>query len=89
MFQIVARRTVDGDHLAIAFSALGRNLDGALTIEILSGERVGLEHLFRCSFEDLLTAFASRLRSDVDNPVGGAHHVLVVLDDDDGVALVA
>ena len=38
---------------------------------------------------DEVAAARPRLRAEVDDPVGGAHHRLVVLDDEHGVAEVA
>ena len=38
---------------------------------------------------DDVTAMNAGSRSDIDNPVGGTHHIFVVLDDDQGVANIA
>ena len=46
-------------------------------------------HLGRGSLRDDLSAVLARAGAHVDEPVGGAHHLLVVLDDDHGVAEVA
>ena len=43
----------------------------------------------RDTLADDLTAVLARARPEVDHPVGRAHHLLVVLDDEDGVADVA
>jgi len=80
---------MDGDHLAIALATLGRQFNGALSIEILSSERVGSEHLLRRAFKDLFPTLASGFRTDVHDPVSSAHHILVVLYYDDGIALIA
>src|SRR5277367_5011265 len=42
--------------------------------------------IFRCAFGDDLAAVFAAFRTKVDDPVGIAHDVEVVLDDDDGVA---
>ena len=44
--------------------------------------------VFRCADEDHLAAPFAGIRAEVDDPVGGADDVQVVLDDDQGMALV-
>ena len=46
-------------------------------------------HLRRRALGDDVAAVLARARAHVDEPVGAAHHLLVVLDDDHGVAEVA
>ena len=48
-----------------------------------------LEQVLDGAGHDDLAAVLARARADVDDPVGGADGVLVVLDDDQGVAQVA
>ena len=43
-------------------------------------------HVLRLSLGDDVAAVLARARPHVDEPVGGAHHLLVVLDDEHGVA---
>ena len=47
------------------------------------------EHLRGGAAEDDVAALAPCQGAEVDDVVGGEHHVAVVLDDDDGVADVA
>ena len=58
--------------------------------QVLTGERVlGGEQVLDRAGDDDLAAVLARARADVDDPVGGADGVLVVLDDDQRVAEVA
>lgn len=43
--EVVTRSSVNGDMLAVAFSAEGRHLNSHLAVEILGGDGIGLEHL--------------------------------------------
>src|SRR3989442_7755022 len=48
-----------------------------------AGERASdLRHLFRRSLRDDLASGCAALRSEVDEPIGGLHHVDAVLDHD-------
>ena len=87
--QVVAPGAPDGDVLAIAVTTHGRNLDSHLAIEILGGDGIGLEHFGRCSLKDYFATLATRLRTDVYNPVGSTHHILVMFYDDNRIAQVA
>ena len=49
-------------------------------------QSVGLQNILCLTFEDNLSAQSSGIRTDIDQIVGSAHDLLVVLDDDDGVA---
>ena len=48
-----------------------------------------MEHVLNGALEHHFAAAATSLGADVDDVVGGEHHVFVVLDDNDGVADVA
>ena len=89
ILQVVAPGADDAEDFAIALPAFLRHLDLLLAVEESGGERVGLEHLGRRSLEDHLAAFPTGKGTHIDDVVGIEHHVFVVLDDDDGVALVA
>ena len=89
ILQVVAPGADDAEDFAIALPAFLRHLDLLLAVEESGGERVGLEHLSRRSLEDHLAAFPTGKGTHIDDVVGIEHHVFVVLDDDDGVALVA
>ena len=60
-----------------------------LTTEILRRNGVGLEHIGRFPLEHHLATFAPGTRADVDDVVGGKHHVAVVFHYDDRVSDVA
>ena len=67
-----------------------RHRDGLASGQVATGERVrALQQVVDRSGDDDLTAVLARTRADVDDPVAGADGVLVVLDDDHGVAEVA
>ncbi len=87
--QVVAPGSPDGDVLAVAFATDGRNLYSHLAIEILGGDGIGLEHLCRSTLEDYFASLAACLRTDVYNPVGSTHHILVMFYDNDRIAQVA
>ena len=58
--------------------------------QVLPGQRVGVgDHLGGRAGGDQLAALDARAGAQVDQPVGGAHGLRVVLDDQDGVAHVA
>ena len=64
--------------------------DGPLARQVLAGDRTPLgEHLLHRARHHDLTAVLTRTRADVDHVVGDADGLLVVLDDDHGVADVA
>ncbi len=90
VLQIVGRGAVDGELLAGALAALGRELDLARAVEIIGGERVlRLEDLLERALGDDLAAMDAGAGAHVDDIVGGADRVLVMLDDEDGVAEIA
>ena len=67
-----------------------RNRDRPFAREELARDRLGRPlDLPRRALGDDLAAVQARAGPHVDEPVGAAHHLLVVLDDDDGVADVA
>jgi hypothetical protein len=73
----------------VDLAALRRDLDLAASREVVTGQGplVGEEVLEQARV-DHFTAVLPRPRSDVDDPVGLGDGVLVVLDDDEGVAEV-
>ena len=91
VLQIVAGGADDAEHLALLRRpAEDRHLDRARAGEILAGERFRVgDDLRRRALGDDLAAMDAGGRADVDDIVGLADRVLVVLDDDDGVAEVA
>ena len=82
---------MDGDTVAPR-SARSGDGDGGESEEILGGEGflgMGGNKLFGGAGEDNFTAKASGSGTDIDDIVGSAHDVFVVLNDDNGVAKVA
>ena len=45
--------------------------------------------LLRCTGGDNLSAAATAFRAEIHNPVGGFNHVSIVLNDHDGITLIA
>ena len=52
-------------------------------------QRVSFQHLFRRTLKHYFTPFTPGAGTNVHNVVGGQHHVLVVLNHNDGVTKVA
>ena len=76
--------------LEVARRAFFRDGDGFAAGEVFAGERVGVRFDFgggACG--DDAAAVDARAGADIDDVVGGADGVFVVLDDDDGVAQIA
>ena len=64
--------------------------DGAFPGEELSGERLGIRHHFGDrARRDNLPATGPGVRTEIDEIIGGANGVFIVLNDDDGVAEIA
>ena len=89
--QVVLARVDDADRLLrIGAPPLGGHLDLHLAAEVLAGDRlrVACDLVDRALGDDLAAVLAGA-GAHVDDVVGGAHRLLVVLDDDDRVAEVA
>ncbi len=91
VLEIVAARAAHDELAALVeLAPLGRERDGALAGEILAGEALRMRHdLGRRSFRDDLAAMHARGRADVDDVVGLQDRVLVMFDDNHGIAEVA
>src|SRR5690606_35282022 len=91
ILEIVAARNDDPDALALlAGAAMIRNGDLQLAGKIFAGDRMGIGHdLARRAGCDDPAAMDAGGRADVENMVGMEDGVLVMLDDDDGIADVA
>ena len=91
VLEVVAGGADDGERLALLRRAAdGGHLDEAGAGEELAGERIRVGHdLGRRALGDDVAAVDAGGGADVDDVVGLADGVLVVLDDDDGVADVA
>ena len=76
--------------LAVALAAPHGRLDGALAGEILAGgRRLARQHIVDDTLHHDLAAVDARAGTHLDDVVGGANGVLVMLHHDDGVADVA
>ena len=60
----------------------------AFASEVKPGERVGSSDRLGCAVADDFTAVGACPRSHVDNPIGGGHHLRIVLDHHQRVAAV-
>src|ERR1035441_1353152 len=70
--------------------ALRRNLDMKLISEVPSGERVRhLDDLVVSARADNFSAIFSGTRAEIENAVGGAHDVGIVLDDENRISQIA
>ncbi len=87
--QVVRGRAADL-HVTRRGAPLLRDVDDAGSRQELAGQRLrhGLD-VGRLALRDDLAAVLAGARPDVDDVVGGAHRLLVVLDDDDRVAELA
>ena len=74
---------------AVALAQRRRNLDPPAAGQIVGRHGVGAEDIVERTRRNDVAALAPRLGAYVDDPVGRAHHLLVVLDDDHRVAGVA
>ncbi len=68
----------------------GGNGNRELPAQVAAGQRVGISlHLFHRARSQNAPAQLSGAGAEIDQPVGGADDVRVVLDDQDGVAQIA
>ena len=88
--QVVLGRALHAERLAVARAPDGGHRDAAASGQVRTGQRllVGQQLLHRARHDDV-AAVLTRAGADVDDVVGGADRVFVVLDDDQGVAQVA
>ena len=85
-FQVVQGGVFDADE-ACWFSYLGLEL--AFAAKHFARNGVGVEKAFVCAFEHYFAAVSTGFRSHIDNMVGHCDYFAVMLDDEDGVAVVA
>ena len=84
--EVVLGGAADGEDAAVVL-APRRDRDRAPAREEVAGDRaLRAHHLLRGAFGDDLAAVLAGARPHVDDPVGDAHHLLVVLDDEHRVA---
>jgi hypothetical protein len=91
LLQVVGARVLHDDLVAVALAALGGHRSILRRAgEVVGGEAaLGLEDVLERALRDDLAAMDARARAEVDDVVGGADRVLVMLDDDHGVAEIA
>ena len=89
ILQVVATASVKRNALAVALTPLSRNFYFLFAVEILSCQRVSLQHISWSALEYDFSTFSSGFRSHINNPVGGSHHILVMLHDNDCIAEIA
>ena len=90
VLEVVLGRAQQLQLLAAAAPPGGRHANRELLAEIFRRQRARLLHqAFERSRVDHATALLARAESQIDDVIGDADHVGVVLDDDHGVALVA
>ena len=91
MLQVVAARGHDPElPLGVGGDALFRNRNRQLAGQVLAGDRLGSGHqVGRQSLGDDPAAVHAGAGTEIDDVVGLADGILVVLDDDHGVAQVA
>ncbi len=88
--QVVDARAFQAQHFAAGFAAMSWDGDGDATGEILAGDGVGVGLDFGDGARgQQRAAELARAGAEVEQVVGGADDVGVVLDDEDGVAEVA
>ena len=92
VLEVVLARALDHDRLAVARPPLVRAPGSARApLRYCAGERLRVRAMTSSGVPvgDDLAAVLAGARAQVDEVVGGAHHRLVVLDDQDRVAEVA
>ncbi len=90
VLQVVLARAGDGEPLAGKGARLGALQHGDGAGEIAAGERFRAGHdLLGRAFGDDVAAETSGARAEIEDVIGVADGVFVVLDDEDGVAQVA
>src|SRR5712692_7663224 len=88
--EIVRAGTEDLDGFAVEAAALFGDGDSCRAAEILPGERFGSGFdLLRLAVGDEVAAGVARAGAEVDDEIGATDGVLVVLDDENGVAEIA
>ena len=90
VLEVVLRRAEDPQALVGRAAARRRHRDRELVAQVLGGQRARLlQQLLERAREDDAPALLAGAEPHVDHRVGDADHVLVVLDDQHGVPLVA
>ena len=90
VLEVVGRGVFDGDPVAGEFARFGAGYDLDLSGEVLAGDGRRVVHdLLRGAVGDEVAAVFAGSGAEIEDVVGAADGVFVVLDDEDGVAQVA
>ena len=89
LLQVVSGGAFQDEVFAVAFSALFGHSNGLDAVQVLRRDGIGVQMALGWSLHDDLAAVDAGTWADVDEVVGGEHHVFVVLDDDHRVARIA
>src|SRR5205085_11238343 len=90
VLEVVGGGALQGELLAGALAALLRERDCAAAAEIIRGQAgLALQDLVIAAVADDVAAMDAGARAHVDDIIGGADRILVMLDDDHGVAEIA
>jgi hypothetical protein len=90
LLEVVLAGALDLEGLAIALAPLRGDGHRAIAAQVGAGDRAWLgEEVVEPTVGDDLAAVLPRPGADVDDPVRGPDRLLVVLDDEDGVAQVS
>src|SRR5207249_9144689 len=88
--QVVMAGAVDLQAFVGARPALSRNGDLPDASEILASQALRVpDNVIESARRDDLTATDARTRAEIDDEIGRAHGLFIVLDDDNGIAHVA
>ncbi len=90
LLEVVLTRAAHDEPVVTGHAAVLGDFDRPLARQVLPGDRLlRLQHVLDRARHDDLAAVLPRARPDVDDVVGDTDRLLVVLDDDHGVAEVA
>src|SRR3954471_21410825 len=90
IFEIVGAGAEDVDGFAVGAAALRRDGDAGEAAQIASGEGIGAGgDLLGLAVGHQIAAGIASARTEIDNEIGAANGVFVVLDDEDRVAEIA
>ena len=90
VLEIIAAGIDDADHPPLIDATALRNVDAEHSGQILSGQRIRRRHdVRRRALGNDVAAMNPGARADIDDVVGAADRILIVLDHDHGVAEIA
>ena len=89
VLQVVAARTANRQHLPVAGSPHGRQFDLTTAAQVIGRDTAGMHHPVERTRSDDLSAANTGFRTDINDPVRIADHLLVVLNHNDRVPRIA